>query len=285
MANSLLERLPKDPTSLVGIIVALVAVLAGAAYFFRSSKKRKSKGSLDTETWRSFRLVKRTQLSHNVVKFRFALPTPHSVLGLPIGQHISCLGQDKGGEEVIKPYTPTTLDSDIGFFELVIKIYPYGRMSHHFSKLQVGDSLSVRGPKGRFLYRPGAVKALGMLAGGTGLTPMFQVSRAVLENPKDSTKIYLIYANVTYEDILLKEELDNFHRKYPGRFSVHYVLEKPPNDWEGSVGYISKELIQSFCPAPSPDIQMLRCGPPMMNKAMQAHLDALGYSKETQFQF
>ncbi|KAH7301305.1 hypothetical protein KP509_23G019400 [Ceratopteris richardii] len=124
-----------------------------------------------------------------------------------------------------------------------------------------------------------------MLAGGTGLTPMFQVSRAVLENPKDSTKIYLIYANVTYEDILLKEELDNFHRKYPGRFSVHYVLEKPPNDWEGSVGYISKELIQSFCPAPSPDIQMLRCGPPMMNKAMQAHLDALGYSKETQFQF
>jgi NAD(P)H-flavin reductase len=31
-----------------------------------------------------------------------------------------------------------------------------------------------------------------------------QVARAILENPKDKTKISLIYANVTYEDILLK---------------------------------------------------------------------------------
>lgn len=284
MASSVLELLPQDPLSLAGIAVAVVAVLAGAAFFLLSSKK-KLKGSLDPETWRSFRLVKRTQVSHNVVKFRFALPTPTSVLGLPIGQHVSCLGQDKEGEEVIKPYTPTTLDSDVGYFELVIKIYPLGRMSHHFSKLQVGDSLSVRGPKGRFRYTPNSVKAFGMLAGGTGITPMFQVARAVLENPKDTTKIYLIYANVAYEDILLKEELDRFQQQYPDRFSVHYVLEKPPQDWNGSVGYVSKDLIKSFCPPPSSDVQMLRCGPPMMNKAMQAHLDALEYSKDKQFQF
>jgi hypothetical protein len=31
-------------------------------------------------------------------------------------------GQDATGEEVIKPYTPTTLDSDLGNFQLVIKV-------------------------------------------------------------------------------------------------------------------------------------------------------------------
>jgi hypothetical protein len=31
-----------------------------------------------------------------------------------------------------------------------------------------------------------------------------QVARAILENPNDNTKVHLIYANVTYEDILLK---------------------------------------------------------------------------------
>lgn len=31
-------------------------------------------------------------------------------------------GKDSQGEEVIKPYTPTTLDSDVGYFELVIKV-------------------------------------------------------------------------------------------------------------------------------------------------------------------
>ena len=47
-------------------------------------------GCLDPENFKQFKLVKRTQLSHNVAKFRFELPTPTSVLGLPIGQHISC---------------------------------------------------------------------------------------------------------------------------------------------------------------------------------------------------
>lgn len=32
-------------------------------------------------------------------------------------------------------------------------------------------------------------------------------------------------------------------------------------------------------------MQILRCGPPPMNKAVAAHLDALGYSPEMQFQF
>jgi hypothetical protein len=47
-------------------------------------------GCLDPENFKEFKLVKRTELSHNVAKFKFELPAPTSVLGLPIGQHISC---------------------------------------------------------------------------------------------------------------------------------------------------------------------------------------------------
>ncbi|KAK8328567.1 hypothetical protein V6Z11_A11G258800, partial [Gossypium hirsutum] len=159
-------------------------------------------------------------------KLTFELPTPTLVLGLPIEQHICCRGKDSQGEEVIKPYTPTTLDSDVGHFELVIKMYPQGRMLHHFRELCVGDYLAVKGPKGRFRYQPGQVRAFGMIAGGSGITPMFQVARAILENPKDMTNVHLIYANVTYEDILLKEELDSLVANYPGRFKVHYVLNQ-----------------------------------------------------------
>jgi hypothetical protein len=45
---------------------------------------------LDAENFKEFKLVQKNQISHNVAKFKFALPTPTSVLGLPIGQHISC---------------------------------------------------------------------------------------------------------------------------------------------------------------------------------------------------
>ncbi|CAL9039080.1 NADH--cytochrome b5 reductase 1-like [Musa acuminata AAA Group] len=277
-----MEILESYGVETVGIAVAVVAVAAGAAYFYFG---KKSKGSLDPQNFKDFKLVEKNQLSHNVAKFRFALPTPTSVLGLPIGQHISCRGKDNVGEEVIKPYTPTTLDSDLGYFELVIKMYPQGRMSHHFREMRVGDYLSVKGPKGRFKYQVGQVRAFGMLAGGSGITPMFQVTRAILENPTDKTKVHLIYANVTYEDILLKEELDSLARNYPDRFQIYYVLNQPPDEWNGGVGFVSKEMIKAHCPAPASDIQILRCGPPPMNKAMAAHLDDLGYTKEMQFQF
>ncbi|KAH9295823.1 hypothetical protein KI387_039411, partial [Taxus chinensis] len=246
------EVLHLGKAPLVGVALAVVAVTVVTIYFLST---KKPKPCLDPENWKSFKLVKRTQLSHNVASFHFALPTPTSVLGLPIGQHISCRGKDAEGQEVIKPYTPTTLDSDVGYFELVIKMYPLGRMSHHFRELKEGEYLAVKGPKGRFKYRPNQVRAFGMLAGGSGITPMFQVTRAILENPNDKTKIYLIYGNVTYEDILLKDELDGLEKNYPGRFKVFHVLNQPSEGWTGGVGFVTKEMIQAHCPAPASDIQ------------------------------
>lgn len=40
---------------------------------------------------------------------------------------------------------------------------------------------------------------------------ILQVARAILENSHDKTKISLIYANVTYEDILLKVLILLYH--------------------------------------------------------------------------
>ncbi|KAK9283081.1 hypothetical protein L1049_011310 [Liquidambar formosana] len=245
----------------------------------------RDRGCLDPKNFKEFKLVKRTQISHNSAKFRFALPTPKSVLGLPVGKNIRCRGKDSQGEQVVRPYTPITLDSDVGYFELVVKMYPKGRMSHHFREMREGDYLAVRGPEGRFKYKRGQARAFGMIAGGSGITPMFQITRAILENPKDKTNVHLIYANVTLDDILLKEELDGLASKFPNQFKVYYVLNQPPEVWNGGIGYISKEMIQSHCPAPAEDIQILRCGPPPMNKAIAAHLNALGYTPKMQFEF
>jgi len=283
MAGLMGQLQQQDRATQVGLSLALVAVVAGAAYVWYANRKPRT--VLRPDRWLKFKLAKKEQVSHNVVKLRFALPTPKSVLGLPIGQHISCMGIDTDGTEVVRPYTPTTLDSDVGFFDLVVKVYKEGKVSAYFGRMKEGDYLSAKGPKGRFSYKPNQVRAFGMIAGGTGITPMYQVARAILENPEDKTKIHLIYANVTYDDILLKEDLDRFAREYPDQFKLYYVLNQPPTEWDGGVGYVSKGMIEANCPPPADDIQVLRCGPPPMNKAMAAHCDALGYSKVMQFQF
>jgi NAD(P)H-flavin reductase len=46
-----------------------------------------------------------------------------------------------------------------------------------------------------------------MIAGGTGITPCYQIIKSALSSPKDKVIINLIYSNSTMDDILLKDEL------------------------------------------------------------------------------
>ena len=49
---------------------------------------------------------------------------------------------------------------------------------------------------------------------------MFQVAQGILRNPYDATKVFLIYANVAEEDILLRKEFDAWARDHRARFKV-----------------------------------------------------------------
>jgi ferredoxin-NADP reductase len=42
--------------------------------------------------------------------------------GLPVGKHVF-LYASIGGETVMRAYTPTSQDKDLGHFDLVIKVY------------------------------------------------------------------------------------------------------------------------------------------------------------------
>lgn len=114
------------------------------------------------------------------------------------------------------------------------------------ASLQVGQTIKVRGPKGAFVYTPNMVRHFGMVAGGTGITPMLQVVKAIIRGRAtgDRTQVDLIFANVTEQDILLREDLDQLAREDKG-FRVHYVLDKPPAGWEGGVGYVTAEMFQA----------------------------------------
>ena len=37
---------------------------------------------------------------------------------------------------------------------------------------------------------------VGLVAGGTGITPMYQLIKAIFKNPNDKTKVSLVYGNV-----------------------------------------------------------------------------------------
>jgi cytochrome-b5 reductase len=209
---------------------------------------------LDPAVFKEFPLTEKTILSHNTAIYRFALPTPNSILGLPIGQHISIAAnldvkdpktETTTNKEVVRSYTPISSDVNPGYFDLLIKSYPTGNISRHLATLNIGDKMKVKGPKGAMVYTPNMVRHFGMIAGGTGITPMLQVAKAILRGRSsgDKTQVDLIFANVNEEDILLRQDLDKLAREDSG-FRVHHVLNNPPEGWTGGVGFVTADMIK-----------------------------------------
>jgi cytochrome-b5 reductase len=128
-------------------------------------------------------------------------------------------------------------------------------------------------------YRPNLCKKIGMLAGGTGITPMYQIIRAICEDDRDTTEISLIYANRTEEDILLRDELEAMARRYPQNFKIFYLLDRPPPNWTYGSGFVTKEIMAERLPKPDADSRVMLCGPPGMIKAAKESLVTLGFEK------
>ncbi|RDL34338.1 NADH-cytochrome b5 reductase [Venustampulla echinocandica] len=263
--------------------VPYAVVLAVTLSAFKLWSNRVQKVLKPTE-FQDFELKEKTIISHNVAIYRFKLSSPTAILGLPIGQHISigaAIPQEDGtAKEIVRSYTPISGDHQPGYFDLLIKSYPTGNISKYMASLVVGRTIRVRGPKGAMVYTPNMVRHFGMIAGGTGITPMLQIIRAVIRGRPtgDKTEIDLIFANVNREDILLKEDLDQLAQDDKG-FRVHYVLNNPPEKWEGGVGFVTPEMISKLLPKPAEDVKLLLCGPPPMISAMKKASEGLGFKK------
>lgn len=243
------------------------------------------------------KLVSKTSISHDVRKFRFALPSEDQVLGLPVGKHIFlCATIDE--KLCIRAYTPTSGIEEVGYFELVVKIYfkgvhpkfpNGGLMSQYFDSLSVGSIVEVKGPLGHIEYtgrgnflvhgKQKFAKKLAMIAGGTGITPIYQVMQAILKDSDDDTEMFVVYANRTEDDILLKDELDAWAEKYPDRVKVWYVVQESIKEgWKYSVGFITESILREHIPLASETTLALACGPPpMIQFAVNPNLEKMGY--------
>ncbi|TKY56209.1 Nitrate reductase of NADH 2 [Spatholobus suberectus] len=242
------------------------------------------------------KLVSKTSISHDVRLFRFALPSEDQLLGLPVGKHIFlCATIDD--KLCMRAYTPTSGVDEVGFFDLLVKVYfkgvhpkfpNGGLMSQHLDSLPIGSPLDVKGPLGHIEYtgrgnflvhgKPRFAKRLAMLAGGTGITPVYQVAQAILKDPEDRTEMHVVYANRTEDDVLLREELDAWAKKHGDRFKVWYVVGSAKEGWRYSVGFVTESIMREHLPEASRDALALTCGPPpMIQFAVQPNLAKMGY--------
>nr|XP_020752628.1 NADH-cytochrome b5 reductase 2 isoform X2 [Odocoileus virginianus texanus] len=255
-------------------------------------------------------LIEKEQISHNTRRFRFGLPSLDHALGLPVGNYVHLLAKIDG-VVVVRAYTPVSSDDDLGFVDLIIKIYfknvhpnhpEGGKMTQYLENMKIGDTILFQGPSGclfyhgsgKFVFKPyktsesetKLVHHLGMIAGGTGITPMLQLIRCITRKPSDKTMMSLIFANQTEEDILMRRELEEVARTHPTQFGLWYTLDRPPADWKYSSGFITEDMIKEHLPPPGKSTLILVCGPPpLIQTAAHPNLKKLGYTKDMIFTY
>lgn len=248
------------------------------------------------------KLIEKVSISHDVRRFRFALPSKDQVLGLAVGKHLFLCATIEN-KLCMRAYTPTSSIDEVGYFDLVVKIYFKGQhpkfpngglMSQYLDSLELGSNLEVKGPLGHIEYtgkgnfsvhgKTKFAKKLAMIAGGTGITPIYQVMQAILKDPEDDTEMYVVYANRTEDDILLREELDQWAEEYKDRVKVWYVVEKSTAQvWQYDTGFITESILRDHVPAAGGNVLALTCGPPpMIQFAVQPNLEKMGYDIKEQ---
>mgnify|MGYP000878678531 CR=1 FL=1 len=57
---------------------------------------------------------------------------------------------------------------------------------------------------------------------------MLQLIRHITQTPEDETKMSLLFANKSEDDIMLRKELDEIAKEHPDSFKLWYTVDSAP---------------------------------------------------------
>jgi sulfhydrogenase subunit gamma (sulfur reductase) len=211
----------------------------------------------ETSDVMTFRLKFKNQEEADQFSFRAGQFAEYSVMGE--GESTFCIAS-----------SPTRKD----YIECTFR--KAGRVTTALSKLEVGDTIGVRGPYGNtFPVEQWEGKNLLYIAGGIALPPMRCVIWNTIDLREKYKNITILYGARTVQDLVYKEEL----KEWNDRQDINLVTTVDPGgqtpDWKGEVGFVPT-ILEKMAPKSENTIAVL-CGPPIMIKYTMPILKKYGF--------
>lgn len=175
-----------------------------------------------------------------------------------------------GGRHLPRCYSMSSTPGLDDALRVTVKRVAGGRGSNWLcSHLRPGDSLEVMAPAG--LFTPAGLEGDFVLAaGGSGITPVFSILRAVLA--RGSGRIRLLYANRDERSVIFRDALQALAAEHPSRLQVIHWLDSvqgtPSVEQLAAFGH-GFEAAQAFI-----------CGPGPFMDAMATALAGAGLDRE-----
>ncbi|MBN1898698.1 MAG: FAD/NAD(P)-binding protein [Spirochaetes bacterium] len=199
-----------------------------------------TKEMTDLEKYFRIKLLDREALGH--APGQFVMVTVYGVGEVPIS--VSSPPNGRSGE-----------------FELVVR--KAGNVTQALHNLGTESLVGIRGPFGtNFTSKGFERKDILFIAGGIGLVPLRSFIKQVVNENKKYRKITILYGAKSPDELLFKEEMDQWGKKE--NVEVKITVDKGDPSWKGNVG-----VITTLIPPLEIDIQntlVAVVGPPVMYK-------------------
>lgn len=157
---------------------------------------------------------------------------------------------------------------------VTIKRVDGGRVSNWMNRqVQAGDWLDVLPPAGHFCLdrqqAADATRPLVLFGGGSGITPVFSLLKAVLHSGE--RPVLLVYANRDEASVIFREELRALVRAHPQQLQVVHVLDSVQ-------GFLTGPQVQQLVRGWR-DAEYFICGPGPFMDTVEGTLNGLGETR------
>ena len=242
-----------------------------------------SQNLVSRDTYVSCRIDRIERHRPNVFEFNFITPDDTD-LEFAAGQHVIFKEQMDETSSISRPYTIVSKPGRVKEFTLLIKLYDNGIMSKIISsRWKEGYFALCRGPFGDLNYTANKDRCVTLIAAGTGIVPLYQLAKTIVDNDNDETRVKLIYCSKSYEDIILRTEIHRL-QSYWNFSCQHYLdggiteasLSKKHDEIVNYCKLTEDMLHKETCGMPI-QTRFYVCGPRNFEKDMVSYLKRFGY--------
>ncbi len=249
----------------------------------RSKSREAAKPQMHRKFWNGELTVENIhQETHDVKTFRFVHPEGDIPFVHRPGQYMT-LTLNIHGQMVKRSYTIASSPSQRGHVELTIKRNPEGLVSRYMhDELKVGDKIRIGAPGGKFFFDDRQSKAVVLIAGGVGITPLMSILRNLTDRSWRG-KIYFINAIRSQDDRIYEAELSHLKNRFVNLHVLTYFSQSKPSAlavdpserWQEKSGYINAQDLLAFIPGLQ-ELPIFLCGPDPMMQAVRKTFNSIG---------
>jgi ferredoxin-NADP reductase len=250
-------------TARVVVLGGVVIVGGGATYKgICKLEERKPIAQRWCPKWTDITLLEKIPMEDgsDVVIFRFALPHQYDQAGYkPISSVLLRCPTMYGFKRKKRWYTPISHPNQRGTIEFAIKLKDPGYFSAQLRKLQMGGKMEIGPWVKEFQYYPSHFHTLDAIVAGSGISPVLQLLTIMADDKNDTTKLRLLYCNLSPSTTPFFKRLIDFENKFPDRFEVKFCADNgrwdkhPEGAWaatKGWTGTINKDFLNRWLGPP-----------------------------------